>query len=303
MHGNRLGALWMVVSMTAYTCNDAFMKALGAEWPLFQSIFVRGVGVTILALGFCLALGQFRVRLPRRDVGWLALRTAGEVGAAVLYLAALFRMPIADATAILQITPIAIVAAGALFLGEQVGWRRWLAVAVGFAGMMLIVRPGLDMNPAALLALGSVVAIVIRDLAARQMSAAVPSMFGAFVAAIGVCATAGVLSLGEAWAPVTITATWQLAGAVGFILLAYVSSIITVRHGDVSAVAPFRYTAILVAIILGLVFFGEVPDLLTTLGVALIIAAGLFTMARERQAAASPARPGTPPVDRSGESV
>ncbi|MGR3466567.1 MAG: DMT family transporter [Shimia sp.] len=246
LDGNRRGALWMVVSMTAFTCNDAFMKALGGEWPLFQSIFLRGVGVTMLALGLCLALGQFRVRLPRRDWGWLILRTGGEVGAAVLYLAALFRMPIADATAILQITPIAITFAGAVFLGEAVGWRRWLAVAVGFAGMMLIVRPGFDMEPAALLALGSVVAIVIRDLAARQMSTAVPSMFGAFVAAISVCAVAGVLSIGESWAPMTPGAAWQLGGAVGFILLAYVSSIVTVRHGDVSAVAPFRYTAILV---------------------------------------------------------
>src|SRR6056297_1584889 len=139
---NLRGGMLMTVSMAAFTANDTFIKAVSAELPLFQTLFLRGIATTLMMAALARALGMWRLDIPKRDRTRLLLRTATEIGAAYFFLTALFNMPLANATAILQALPLTITLAAALFLREPVGWRRLAAIVLGFAGVMLIVRPG-----------------------------------------------------------------------------------------------------------------------------------------------------------------
>ncbi|MGR3434437.1 MAG: DMT family transporter [Shimia sp.] len=282
LSANRTGAAWMVVSMTAFTVNDAFMKALGQDCPLFQAIFVRGLGVVALLLVLAAALGQMRFRAAPGDWPRILIRAGCEAGGAWLFLSAVFEMPLAEATAIIQTLPLTVTLAGALFLGEPVGWRRMSAIALGFVGVLLIVKPGGDFDANALKVLGAVGLITLREIVSRGMSAGVPSLFAALISAVGVAALGGFGSLTETWAPFDARASWLVAGAVVTVGVAYVASVVTVRQGDLGFVAPYRYTGLVVALIVGVIVFAERPDALTLVGAALIVGTGLFTLYRER---------------------
>lgn len=272
----------MVASMAAFTVNDAFMKALGLEWPLYQSIFVRGAFAVVFMGALVAALGQFRRGIDRRDWVLIYIRAICEGAAAVLFLSAVFNMPLAEATAILQTLPLTVTLAGALILGEKVGLRRWLAIVVGFAGVLLIVQPGgAGFSVYALCAVGAVLLITARDLVVRRMSDSVPSVLTALIGAIVVTAFAAVGTLGEAWAPWTPNAVIALAGAIVTIMLAYIFSVVATRAGDIGFVAPYRYSALVIALVLGVVIFEEVPDTLSLIGAALIAATGIYTLLRE----------------------
>lgn len=276
----------MMGSMAAFTVNDAFLKALSGELPLFQTVFLRGLGTVVLMLLLARATGALRVRVARRDWGRMALRTLAEVAAAYFFISALFNMPLANATAILQALPLAVTLAGAMFLGEAVGWRRIAAILVGFTGVMLIVRPGADgFNIYSLYALAAVGAVTIRDLAARKLSREVPTLLAALVAAIGVTVAAGIATTTQEWQPVSASAWGYLAGSSVLIIGGYTFSVAAMRVGEIAVIAPFRYTSLLWALVLGLAFFGEWPDGVTLAGAGIVVASGVYTFYRERRTA------------------
>lgn len=283
---NMRGALFMVGSMTAFTINDAFMKALSDSLPLFQAIFLRAIGVTLFLAGFAWSQGALTLRIGPGDRKLIALRCAAEVTAAMLFIYALFNMPLANATAILQALPLTVTLAGAVFLKEPVGWRRLLAILVGFVGVLLIVQPGSDgFTVYSLYALAAVCLITVRDLAARRISKAVPSLTVALFAGIAVGLGGGVGTVLSDWQPVD-TSAWLLLLAAGLSVIGgYVFSVATMRVGEIGFVSQFRYTSLVSALILGLVFFGEWPDGLTLVGAAIVVGTGLFTLWREREAA------------------
>lgn len=286
MSDNLRGALLMMAGMAAFTVNDTFLKALADELPLMQAIFLRGVATTAFLYGLARSMGALRFDLPRRDWGLVLLRTAGEVAAAWFFLTALFNMPLANVTAILQSLPLTITLAGAVFLGEPVGWRRFAAIGIGFAGVLLIVRPGPEgFNLYALYALISVACVTLRDLATRRLSPAAPSLTVAVVGSAGVTLFGAAGTLTGAWAPISATAAWQLSGATVFVILGYLCSILVMRAGDLGFVALFRYTGLVWALLLGLAVFGHWPQPLTLLGAAIVAATGIFTLWRERRLA------------------
>lgn len=273
----------MMGAMAAFTFNDTFMKALSDEIPLFQAIFLRGIATTILLLGLALWFRGFSLRLSRRDWWLILLRSTTEIAAAYFFITALFNMPIANVTAILQALPLSVAMAGALFLGETIGWRRIAAIAIGFVGVLFIVKPGAaDFNIYSVYALATVAVVTVRDLAARRLSADVPSLTVAWIGAVGVTVAAGLASLTEEWAAPSSLAWAQLGGAVVFIIIAYICSVMTMRVGEIGAVAPFRYTGLLWAILLGFFVFGEWPDNWTLFGSAIVVATGVFMLLRER---------------------
>ncbi|MEO0665867.1 MAG: DMT family transporter, partial [Pseudomonadota bacterium] len=188
-------------------------------------------------------------------------------------------------TAILQTLPLTVTLAGALFLGEAVGWRRWGAILVGFAGVLLVVQPGgAGFTIYSLYAVAAVILITVRDMAARRMSRDVPSLLAALVGAAAVTLVGAVGSLTEEWQPLTQPAAIGLAGAVATIIFAYIFSVAAMRSGEIGFVAPYRYTSLLAALILGVVLFGEFPNALTLAGAALITASGIYTLLRENRA-------------------
>ncbi len=281
---NIRGALLMMGSMLAFTVNDAFMKSLADELPLSQALFLRGLATSILLFLLARHLGGLRLRLPRRDWKLIGIRTASEVAAAFFFLTALFNMPIANVSAILQALPLTVTLAGAVFFGEAVGWRRLSAILVGFVGVLLIVRPGAEgFNVFSIYALISVACVTARDLATRRLSAAVPSFTVALAAAIAVTAFGGAGALAGDWAEISGKATLQLAGATTTVIAGYMCSVMAMRVGEIAVVAPFRYFSLLAALVLGFMVFGEWPRALTLLGAGIVVATGVYTFYRERQ--------------------
>lgn len=284
MSANMNGALLMIASMACFTLNDAFLKATDGDLPLFQLLFLRGVLSTVF-IGF-LAHGNkaWQFDISRRDWVLIGVRSAAEVAAAVFFVTALLNMPLANATAILQMLPLMLTLGSALFLREAVGWRRFAAIGVGFIGMLLIVRPGADgFSIWSILALLAVICVTVRDLSTRCMSARVPSLLVTFAASFSVLVTSGFACLFIEWAPVTPQLGGMVFAAALFIIGGYFFSVQVMRAGDVSFIAPFRYTGLIWALLLGWTFFGDWPTPLTFFGAGLIVATGLFTFYRERQ--------------------
>lgn len=281
---NTRGAILMMASMACFTINDACMKAVGVELPFFQALFLRGVATTCLMLLLARMLGGLIWSLPRRDWHLIGLRTLGEVSAAYFFITALFNMPLANISAIIQVIPLAVTLAGALFLKEPLGWRRFSAILVGFFGVMLIVRPGTEgFTIYSVYGLISVAGVTLRDLATRRMSAKVPSMTVAVSGSIGVTLFAASGAVLIEWEPVTVHTALLLAGATIFVIGGYLCSVMVMRVGDLSAIAPFRYTALIWALVLGYLAFGDWPSTLTLIGAAIVAATGIYTLLRERR--------------------
>ncbi|PTX57240.1 S-adenosylmethionine uptake transporter [Litoreibacter ponti] len=281
---NMRGALFMVGSMTAFTVNDACMKALSDELPLFQAMFLRSLGVLAFMGAMAWRAGVFHTPVPRADRWLIALRTLVEAAAAGFFISALFNMPIANITAILQALPLTVTLAGAFVFREQVGWRRLTAILVGLAGVLLIVRPGTEgFNTYSVYALIAVALVTVRDLCARRISREVPTMTIAISAAFGVGGFSGLASIGTQWQPVSGLALLQLGGAALFVIGGYLFSVLAMRSGEIAFVAPFRYSSLLVALILGYAVFGDWPDVLTMVGASIVVGAGGYTLWREQR--------------------
>jgi len=290
MSDNIRGAIFMTGCMTCFTVNDGFMKSLADELPLFQAIFLRGIFTSILLAILAWKLGGLQFSMPKTDRILVSIRSLAELAAAYFFLTALFNMPIANVSAILQVLPLTVALTGALFLRESIGWRRLLAILVGFVGVLLIVQPGSDgFNTYSVYAIISVICVTIRDLAARRLSGQASSMTVALVAAVAVTVGAGVASVTDEWVWPGLLAWAQLSGAVVFVIGGYIFSVMTMRVGDIGTVAPFRYVSLLIAIIIGLLFFNEWPDAITLLGAAIVVATGIFTIYRERKSGMVPA--------------
>jgi S-adenosylmethionine uptake transporter len=228
-------------------------------------------------------LGSLKTRISSKDWGLIAIRSASEVAAAYAFITALLNMPLANVTAVLQVLPLTVTLGAAVVFKEQIGWRRMTAILIGFAGMLLIVRPGPDgFNIYAGYALLAVASVTVRDLVTRRLSKDVPSMMVTLAAAVIVTAFAGILSLGQDWVPVSNKNAGLIVGSSFFILGAYLCSVLAMRVGDISFTAPFRYTGLIWALILGWVIFGDWPTPLTMLGAAIVVGTGLFTLYRER---------------------
>ena len=280
---NAQGALWMCASTVGFVCNDALIKSVAGEVPLFQAILIRGVVATALITALAWRAGALRQMPGPRDRKVIGLRMLGEIGATALFLTALFHMKLANVTAIIQAAPLTIALAAAWFLGETIGWRRYAAIGTGFLGVMLIVRPGTeDFNIYAGVALAAVLFITLRDLSTRSLSREVPSLLVTMMTAVSITVIAGIITLALGWQAIEPGITLRLVAAAGFLLLGYHAGVRAMRVGEVGVVSSFRYTNLIWALILGWIVFGELPSWLTILGATVVCATGLFTLYRER---------------------
>lgn len=283
MTPNVRGALLMMASMFAFTANDAIVKQVGQSVPLFQLVALRGLAASLLIYLLARRLGAVHLRVPRADLVLLALRCVSEVATTYFFLSALLYMPLANVTAVLQALPFTVTLGALMFFREPVGWRRMLAIVVGFCGMLLIVRPGPDgFSSHAIYALVAVALITARDLLTRRMSSQIPSIMVTLCTALSVTFAALIASSTVVWVPLAPGQVGLIVAASVFILLGYLSSVMVMRVGDVGFVAPFRYSGLLWALSLGWLVFGDWPDPVTMLGALLVVSAGVFTLFRQR---------------------
>ncbi len=280
---NTRGAVFMMVSMLGFCLNDALIKTVSGDLPLFQAVFLRGLAATALVALLAASQGALAFRPGPRDRRMIGQRAFAEIAGTACFLTALFNMPIANATAILQSVPLAVTLAAAMFLGEPVGWRRYLAIGIGFLGVLVIVRPGSEgFNAYALLAICAIVFIVIRDLSTRQLSPAAPATFVVLVTSVALTAAAGLAALATDWRPFTAAHLAVLSGSAFALITGYIFGVKSMRLGEIGFTQPFRYTLLIWAIIAGILLFGEWPDAWMLAGSAIVIATGLFTFYRER---------------------
>lgn len=281
---NLRGAALMLISMATFTCNDAVMKAVTQTLPLYESVALRGLSVLVLMLVVAqIQQGGVRLSVPREDLLPLVVRTVADIASTVLYLLALREMALADLSAILQALPLGVTLAAGLFFHERLGWRRLSAIGVGFVGVVMILRPGSGaFDIWSVVALASMLLIVLRDIVTRTFSAGIGSSTIAFYAAATITLTGFVLGVGEEWRMPDLREAGLLLLSAGFLTAGYITAVATMRVGEISLIAPLRYTSLVWAIVLGLVIFGEWPDLWTWLGSALVVGAGLYTILREQ---------------------
>jgi drug/metabolite transporter (DMT)-like permease len=280
---NLKGIAAMVAATALFTCGDAAMKLVSTSLATGETVFLRGVStVTIVTIAAFWTEAIYRLRDALvRAMGW---RSVGDVGSALFFQAALARMPFADLMGILQTTPLSLTAASALFLGEQVGWRRWTAVATGFGGALLVIKPGSSaFNAWALLGVLSVLCGTLRDVSTRRLDVALSPLLIMMLSQV-VVASAGLLCLVfEAWKVPSVGELFALVFASVFSLLGHLCVIYSLRSGEMAAVAPFRYAGIVWAILLGFLIWKELPDTLSLGGISILVSAGLYTFYREQQ--------------------
>ncbi len=281
MTPNQRGALYMSVCMAAFGINDALIKLVSAHMSLFQTILIRGGFATVM-----IAVMWWRSKasvgtIEAAHLRMLGLRLVGEIGGTICFLTAIFNMPLANATAILQAMPLAVTLAAALLFGERVSRQRYLAIIIGFIGMLIIVRPGSEaFDQYSLWAIASCAFLVVRDLSTRRLPPALPSLFIALITTVTITLTGGLLALTQPWVPVEFDHLVILGVAAGFVLTGYVFGVMAMRVGEVGAVAPFRYSILIWASLLGIVLFDQWPDAMTLVGSALLVAAGVYSLRR-----------------------
>jgi drug/metabolite transporter (DMT)-like permease len=279
---NRIGVLAMTACFAVFMVNDGLVKHASESLPSGQTIFLRGCFSMMLILVVAAVLGQWRTwaRIHRPIVYW---RAALDGIGSVTYLTALFHMPIGNATAINSTAPLMLTAAAAWWFAEPVGPRRWSAIAIGFLGILLVVQPASEgFNAWALLALAATAINVGRDLLTRRIDPATPALLVTFVGAAGVTVAAGIMTPFDGWETPRPETLLQLLIAAVFLSLGYFLLVIAMRHGEISLVSAFRYSAIPMALLLGWLRWGDVPDTLAWIGIALVIGSGLYILHRER---------------------
>lgn len=281
---NMRGAIFMMLALAGYVLNDTMMKLVSADLALAQAVFIRGLVATALLAAVAQYKGALFYRPDKHTLKIIVWRAFGEIAATFCFLTALFNMPLANATAILQSLPLAVTLAASLFLGVKVGWQRYLAIFIGFCGVMIIIRPGGEgFNSYSLWALAAVGFVTLRDLLATRLPASTPSTYVAMFTSVGVTLVAGIVAAMQEWRPVSVETTLQLSAAAGFLLVGYVAAVTAMRFGEIAFVSPFRYSGLIWALILGILVFGDFPDGWTMLGISIVVSTGIFTFYRERR--------------------
>jgi drug/metabolite transporter (DMT)-like permease len=273
----------MAISMAGFTANDAITKMMASSMNMGQVMLVRGLFATALIALLAWHRGALR-NLSQTLHPLMAVRILGEVGGTVTFLIALKHLPLANVSAVLQALPLAVTMGAALVFGERVGWRRWLSIVAGFLGVMIIVKPGFDgFSAYSLLVLACVGCCAVRDLATKRIPVVIPSLLVSTMAAsaVAVCGALLVVPMGG-WTAMSMNETGLLAAAATLLLVGYQFIIMSMREGELSFIAPFRYTALLWAILLGYLVFGDVPDEAMITGALVVIASGLYMLYRER---------------------
>lgn len=276
----------MSLGMASFIANDGLVKYVSQSLPAAQLIFLRGAMACVLLLGIAQAMGLLRHQGGDGASRWrqllqrqVLLRSMVDAVAGMAYLAALFHLPIGNATAINMATPLFLTLYVATVWRERVSPLRWVLVASGFAGVLLIVQPAADgFNAWALLCLAATMLHAARDLMTRSIPRTVPSMMVTLSTAICVTLLAGLLSLLEGWRPVQASQLGLLAIASVFLCAGYHLVILCMREGDISIIAPFRYSSLLYALLIGWVVWGDIPNLLAWLGIALLVGAGMVML-------------------------
>ncbi len=270
----------MTAGCALLTVNDSIMKSLTDGYPTGETIFVRGLFVALpIALLVYRGGGLHTLRVT--NLKGQLLRAALLVGSMFLFVTSLRFLPLADAIALTFAGPLILTAVAPWTLGEHVGWRRRCAVAVGFAGVLIMLVPGRDgWRWAALLPLGTAFFEAARDIVTRRL-VATESSLSLTACSLGLVALCALATAGHGWRPMSAGDIGLLALAGCCVGVAFVLMTEAFRHAEATLVAPFRYSSVLWAMIVGLIAFGDRPSPTMLVGAGLVVGSGLYVLHRE----------------------
>ena len=277
---NALGALFILLATLCYASMDAISKFLVADYAVIQIMWIRCA--LIFVFSWIIVRRQGLIGALRTPQPWLQIvRSLILIVESAIFVLAFRYLPLADAHAVAAISPLLVIALG-VFLGEKAGLARWLAVAAGFVGVLLIIRPGLRSIdwPVLLPLIGAVLWAayqILTRLAARHDSADTSLIWAALVPLI---ATTFVGPIGWQWPTATAWILMVLISAIG--AAGNYAMIKALDHAEAGAVQPYNYTLLVWATLLGVLMFGDVPDGWTILGAAIVVASGLYTWHHDR---------------------
>lgn len=276
---NQIGILYMVLAMAGFAIEDLVIKLVSAHLPVSQILIMLG----LLSLIWFVMIAWWK-KIPLLTKKMLnkpfITRTMADLFAALFFVIAVVNSPLSSATAILQFTPLLVTLGAALFLRERVSLGKWIAIGLGFAGIMLIIRPGTDsFTPASIFAVLSVAMLALREITTRVMSVSVPSL-AVSSWAFAACALIGFLTIPLFPVPVIPRSEDLLLMLASSVVscIAYYSLVKATRDGEISVIAPFRYTRLLFALILSYWILGEQPDTIMYIGSALVVFSGLYNI-------------------------
>lgn len=273
---NLRGILAMTLATGFFIANDSFMKAVAADLPPLQTLFMRGVAATLWFLPLLVIIGQVR------SVGgffnrWAMLRNGVELLAVTCFVLALPKLPIAELTAIGQIAPLLVFIGVALIDRRPIGLSRIILIGLGFLGAVLVAQPtGAGLSIYAILGFCVALFAAMRDLAGRRVPHEIPAIIVAFGAIVVVMTGAGVQTLlFETWQAPTARHWLLMAGSGFFLIFGQYFIFLAYRLGEPTTVAPFYYTFTVWAVLSGIVVFGDIPNAMAVAGMALIVLSGL----------------------------
>jgi drug/metabolite transporter (DMT)-like permease len=280
---NTRGILAMSAAVVVFIFNDALIKLAAENVPSAQAIGVRGLFATLWCTLGLLVTGTWR------KVAWAAhprviFRSLLEAGSAIIYLVALFHIPFAIANAVNLSTPLILTVLAVLILKEDVRWRRWSAVLLGFVGVLLVIQPHPgDLNAWSWVALAGTMIGCFRDIFVRFLPVGIPTLVVSFSTALMVAVVSGGWSLVEGWRPISGGDLGLIVASSLLLAMGYQLIVVALRSGgEFSVIGSFRYSSILWALGIGYVLWGEVPNTLAMTGIAVIVASGLYILHRER---------------------
>jgi len=282
---NMLAIAAILVASFCLLSSDACLRLASDELPLGQVVTGRSiVGCALLAAAAWMQSSLYwHHGLLTPAVG---LRVLAEIGAALFFIAAILRMPFANAAAVLQFIPLVTTVMAASLFAERVGWQRWTAGAVGLVGVLLVLQPGTSgFTWWSLLAVAAMLCMSLRDLATTRIDRSVPTLLVGTVSAAGVAVGGFALLPFAPWPWPTGEATLLVIASGVFVAGGFYCMVEAMRLGEVSAVAPFRYGPMLWALLVGIVIWGEVPNFLAVVGILIVVAAGLAMFGHERRLA------------------
>lgn len=267
--------------MAAYTINDSMVKSIAYKYPIGEVIFVRGVMTATLIGAAVLMLGHGRDVRRACEKPVLA-RSVFDGLSTACFIAALVHMKLADLAAMLQVSPLILTAFSVLFYREHVGWRRWAAILVGFAGAMFVVKPTPSaIDVWALVAIAAATSSALREMLTRRIDRSIPTVVIAFMGSVGILLAGALFAATGEWKAIPPQDLAILAGAALFVGIATYCVALAFRGVDLSVVAPFRYSYLLTSAAAGYLMFSELPDGWSAFGAILIVGSGLYALHRE----------------------
>ncbi|MGH1369229.1 MAG: DMT family transporter [Maritimibacter sp.] len=280
---NLTGALLMIAAMAFFATEDVFVKFATQTLPVGEVLAVIGI------LGACsfslIAAKQGHSVFSKQFFHpMVILRNLGEMAGTLCFVLGITVVSLGLVTALFQATPLFVNLGAIVFLGATVGWRRWIAIVVGFIGVMVILRPGFEgFEMGALFGLGAALGLAVRDLATRQLPREIPTTVISAWGFLSVApAGAALMALGDGPVVPNLQETGFMLAATLLGMIGYFALVRAMQAGEIAIVTPFRYTRLIFALILAFMVFDEAPDAMTVLGAGLIVAAGLFVLIRER---------------------